>query len=177
MGGSQGAQAINKAVTEALPYLVKFADQIQIVHQTGAAEVASVQSMYEAGLVSHSEFLYCVRPFFETVEEIYSITDVMVCRAGGMTVAEVTACGIPAIFIPLPSQTGNDQVLNAKSIAEEGAAVVLEQGGFTGEILVDNLTNILLDQDRHERMVSASRALGKPNASENIAKSILSYMY
>ena len=93
-----------------------------------------------------------------------------------MTVAEVTACGIPAIFIPLPSQTGNDQVLNAYNIAEEGAAVVLEQGGFTIEMLVENLTHILLDQDTYEQMVSASRALGKPNASDNIAKSILSYM-
>lgn len=177
MGGSQGAQAINKAVTGALRYLVEFADQIQIVHQTGAAEVASVETEYEEKLVSDTEFLHCVRPFFDTVEEIYSITDVMVCRAGGMTVAEVTACGIPAIFIPLPSQTGNDQVLNAYSIAEAGAAVVLEQGEFTVEMLVENLTNILLDQATHKRMVSASRALGKPNASDNIAKSILSYMY
>ena len=69
----------------------------------------------------------------------------MVCRAGGMTVAEVTACGIPAIFIPLPSQTGNDQVLNAHAVAEKGGAMVLEQGMFTVETLVQNLVNILLD--------------------------------
>lgn len=176
MGGSQGAQAINKAVVDALPYLIEFADQIQIVHQTGATEVASVQTEYEQISVSDKGFLYCVRPFFDTVEEIYSVTDVMVCRAGGMTVAEVTACGIPAIFIPLPSQTGNDQVLNAYSVAEAGAAIVLEQGGFTVEALVESLTNILLDQDTYEQMVSASRALGKPNASDNIAKSILSHV-
>ena len=75
----------------------------------------------------------------------------MVCRAGGMTVAEVTACGIPAIFIPLPSQTGNDQVLNAHSVAEKGAAVVLEQGKFTVEMLVENLTNVLLDVPAYAR--------------------------
>ncbi len=176
MGGSQGAQAINTAVTGALPSLIEFADQIQIVHQTGSAEVVPVQTEYEEVLAADKKFLHCVRPFFDTVEEVYSITDVMVCRAGGMTVAEVTACGIPAIFIPLPSQTGNDQVLNAYSIAEGGAAVVLEQGEFTVEMLVENLTNILLDQDTHKRMVSASRVLGKPNASDNIAKSILSYV-
>ena len=106
MGGSQGAQAINTAVVSALPDLVEFADQIQIVHQTGAAEVAAVQTEYEKHSASRHEFRHCVRPFFDTVEEIYSIADVMVCRAGGMTIAEVTACGIPAIFIPLPSQTG-----------------------------------------------------------------------
>lgn len=174
MGGSQGAHAINEAIVAALPHLIGFTDHIQVVHQTGAAEVESVQAAYTRELASHEEFLYCVRPFFDTVEEIYSITDVMVCRAGGMTVAEVTACGIPAIFIPLPSQTGNDQVLNARTVAQQGAAVVLEQGAFTVETLVENLTNMALDGNTRQRMVTASRALGKPHASDDIAKSILS---
>ena len=174
MGGSQGARAINEAVVAALPYLVGFADRIQIVHQTGAAEMEAVQTEYEKGLASHKEFLHCVRPFFDAVEEVYSIADIMVCRAGGMTVAEVTACGIPAIFIPLPSQTGNDQVLNAQRVAEKGAAIVLEQGKFTVDILVETLTNILLNRRTHEQMVTASRALGKPHASDDIARSILS---
>ena len=189
MGGSQGAHAINEAMVAALPHLAEYADQIQIVHQTGAMEVEKIQNLYDQILASHrtatstpiqdnkarvggSGFLYCVKPFFDTVEEIYSITDVMVCRAGGMTIAEVTACGIPAIFIPLPSQTGNNQVLNAHTVAEAGAAVVLEQGTFTVETLVKNLTNMILDENRHERMVTASQALGKPDASDDIAKSI-----
>ncbi len=175
MGGSQGAHAINEAIVAALPHLIGFADRIQVVHQTGAAEVENVQAAYDRELASHKEFLYYVRPFFDTVEEIYSITDVMVCRAGGMTVAEVTACGIPAIFIPLPSQTGNDQVLNARTVAQQGAAVVLEQGAFTVETLVENLMNVALDGSTRQRMVTASRALGKPHASDDIAKSILSY--
>ena len=172
MGGSQGAHAINEAMVAALPHLAEYADQIQIVHQTGAMEVEKVQNLY--GQILASEFLYCVKPFFDTVEEIYSIADVMVCRAGGMTIAEVTACGIPAIFIPLPSQTGNNQVLNAHTVAEAGAAVVLEQGTFTVETLVKNLTNMTLEGSTRERMVTASRALGKPDASDAIAKSILS---
>lgn len=176
MGGSQGAHAINEAIVAALPHLVGFADRIQIVHQTGAAEVEMVQAAYERELASHEGFLYCVRPFFDTVEEIYNIADVMVCRAGGMTVAEVTACGIPAIFIPLPSQTGNDQVLNARTVAQQGAAVVLEQGAFTVETLIENLTNMALDGNTRQQMVTASRALGKPHASDDIAKSILSYV-
>ena len=177
MGGSQGARAINEAVIAALPHLIEFAEQVQIIHQTGAVEVEAVQTKYERILAPHTAFLHCVRPFFDAVEEVYSITDIMVCRAGGMTVAEITACGIPAIFIPLPSQTGNDQVLNARSVAEKGAAVVLEQGKFTVDMFVENLTDILLNQHTHEQMVTASRALGKPHASDNIAKSILSYMY
>ena len=189
MGGSQGAHAINEAIVAALPHLVEYTDQIQIVHQTGAMEVEKVQDAYDRTFASYRTanttpiqdsksrvgdpgFLYCVKPFFDTVEEIYSIADVMVCRAGGMTIAEVTACGIPAIFIPLPSQTGNNQVLNAHTVAEKGAAVVLEQGTFTVEVLVKNLTNMTLDGNTHERMVTASRALGKPNASDDIAESI-----
>ena len=172
MGGSQGAHAINEAIVAALPYLVGYSEQIQIVHQTGAIEIEKVQNLYDQILASHEGFLYCVKPFFDTVEEIYSITDVMVCRAGGMTIAEVTACGIPAIFIPLPSQTGNNQVLNAHTVAEAGAAVVLEQGTFTVETLVKDLTNMTLDENIHEQMVTASRALGKPDASDDIAKSI-----
>ena len=175
MGGSQGAHAINEAIVGALPHLVEFSDQIQIVHQTGAMEVEKVQAAYDRTIASREGFLYCVKSFFDTVEEIYSIADVMVCRAGGMTIAEVTACGIPAIFIPLPSQTGNNQVLNAHTVAEAGAAVVLEQGTFTVDILVKNLINMTLDGNIHEWMVTASRALGKPYASDDNAKSILSY--
>ena len=170
MGGSQGAHTINETMVTALPHLAEYADQIQIVHQTGTMEAEKVQNLY--GQILGSGFLYCVKPFFDTVEEIYSIADVMVCRAGGMTIAEVTACGIPAIFIPLPSQTGNNQALNAHTIAEAGAAVVLEQGTFTVETLVKNLTNMTLDGNTHKRMVAASRALGKPDASDDIAKSI-----
>ena len=177
MGGSQGAHAINDAIVAVLPQLLEFADRIQIVHQTGAAEAQAVQGVYHDKLESHPELRCCVQPFFSTIEEIYSIADVMVCRAGGMTVAEVTACGIPAIFIPLPAQTGNDQVLNAHAVAEKGGAVVLEQGIFTVESLVQNLVTILLDESTHERMVAASRALGKPDASDHIAKSILSLTY
>ena len=170
----RGAQAINDAIVDALPHLLEFADRLQIVHQTGAAKAETVQAAYHKKLGSHQEFRYCVQPFFDTVEEIYSIADVMVCRAGGMTVAEVTACGIPAIFIPLPSQTGNDQVLNARTVAEKGGAVMLEQGMFTVESLVQNLVDIALDRNTREPMVAASQALGKPHASDHIAKSILS---
>ena len=174
MGGSQGARAINDAVVAALPYLLKFDDRLQIIHQTGAAEAQKVQEAYQHTLGSHQEFRYCVQPFFDAVEEVYSIADLMICRAGGMTVAEVTACGIPAIFIPLPSQTGNDQVLNARVVAEKGGAVVLEQGMFTVESLVQNLVDIALDENTHQQMMAASQALGKPHASDHIAKSILS---
>ncbi len=169
MGGSQGAHAINAALMDALPLLTQLRAHIQVVHQTGEADAAAVMAAYEAAALSH-----CVQPFFDTVEEVYSIADVMVCRAGGMTVSEVTACGIPAIFIPLPAQTGNNQVLNARTVADAGAAIVLEQGAFTIDELVKHLTRITMDEQVHQQMVTASRAIGSPNASDEIAKAILS---
>lgn len=169
MGGSQGAHAINAAVMDALPRLAQLHASIQFVHQTGEADAAAVQAAY-----GETDFVHRVQPFFDTVEEVYSIADVMVCRAGGMTVSEVTACGIPAIFIPLPAQTGNNQVLNAYTVADAGAAIVLEQGAFTIDELVKHLTHITMDAQVHQQMVTASRAIGKPHASEEIALSVIS---
>lgn len=176
MGGSQGAHAINKAMGAALPQLSAFADRLQVVHQTGATDAEAVQAAYQAQQTlsskSDKKFLYRVQPFFDAVEEVYSIADVMVCRAGGMTVSEVTACGIPAIFIPLPAQTGNNQVLNAQTIASAGAAVVLEQHILTAEVLVEHLIRMTTNEKTYQQMVTASRVLGKPHASDDIAKSI-----
>ncbi len=187
MGGSQGARAINEVMIDACPLIAKFAmsdDQemdrdnidmhkssnscnIQIVHQTGKSHVEEVRDAYVQHGIPHH-----VQSFFDTVEEIYSITDVMICRAGGMTVSEVTACGIPAIFIPLPAAIGNNQVINAKSVANSGAAVVLEQDKFTPEDLVDHLINILTEEETYQQMRAASKDLGRPFACDTIAESL-----
>ena len=190
MGGSQGARAVNKVMIEACPLIaksvtsIKFikletgsecsdgleksrATQLQIVHQTGKTDVEDVQAAYTQHGIPHH-----VQPFFDQVEEIYSIADVMVCRAGGMTVSEVTACGIPAIFIPLPAAVGNNQVRNAETVANAGAAVVLEQEELTSESLVKELIRIITDKDIYQQMKIASQSLGRPNASDTIAESI-----
>ncbi len=178
MGGSQGAHAINQSLIESLPHLVRQAggrglDCLQIVHQTGTADLETVQETYKK---LNPCLPHRVEPFFDSVEEVYSITDLMVCRAGGMTVSEVTACGIPAIFIPLPAQTGNNQVLNARTIAAAGAAIVLEQGTFTTDQLVSHLLRITTDAKTHQTMANASQAIGKPKASEEIAHAILAQL-
>jgi UDP-N-acetylglucosamine--N-acetylmuramyl-(pentapeptide) pyrophosphoryl-undecaprenol N-acetylglucosamine transferase len=179
MGGSQGAHAVNKIMIEACPFIAKFAAslmsktdsaskvELQIVHQTGKTDAEQVQTTYaEHGIPHH------VQPFFDPVEEIYSIADVMICRAGGMTVSEVTACGIPAIFIPLPAAVGNNQVRNAETVANAGAAVVLEQEKITPEVLVEELIHIITDDSIYQQMKTASQDLGRPSASDTIAESI-----
>jgi len=187
MGGSQGARAINEAMIDACPLISMFdtsierkmnrdsivpvnnsySCKIQIVHQTGKSQVEEVRDAYDQHGIPHH-----VQSFFDTVEEIYSITDVMICRAGGMTVSEVTACGIPAIFIPLPAAIGNNQVTNAKSVANAGAAVVLEQDMFTPDVLVEQLFNILTKEETYQQMRTASENLGRPFACDTIAKSL-----
>ena len=187
MGGSQGAHAVNEVIIKACPLITKLITsvklhnniertgsqkngsdiQIQIVHQTGKTDVEEVEKAYVQHGIPHH-----VQPFFDKVEELYSITDVMICRAGGMTVSEVTACGIPAIFIPLPAAVGNNQVINAETVANAGAAIVLEQDKFTPDILVDQLIHILTDAEKYQQMKDASKHLGNPFASDTIAESL-----
>ena len=187
MGGSQGARAVNEVMIAASPLIAKFTSphaaetsglhtdhpensnvrQLQIVHQTGKTDVGKVEAAY----LKHG-IPYHVQPFFDPVEEIYSIADIMVCRAGGMTVSEVTACGIPAIFIPLPAAVGNNQVSNAQTVANAGAAVVLEQDTLTPESVVEELIRIVTDKDIYQQMKTASQNLGRPLASDTIAESI-----
>ena len=187
MGGSQGARVINDIMIETCPLIVQsiFTQQshdhsievekieemdpipLQIVHQTGKTGTKNVQDAYSSHAIPHY-----VSPFFDQVEEIYSIADVMICRAGGMTISEVTACGIPTIFIPLPAAVGNNQVSNAYTVANAGAAVVLEQDNLQPEDVVTELVRITTDEESYQDMKTASLHLGRPKASETIAESI-----
>ncbi len=188
LGGSQGAQAVNKVMIDACPLIAQLircdhsqentngtqyksdggSISIQIVHQTGKKDIDKVRESYQKHAIP-----CLVQSFFDPIEEIYSIADLMICRAGGMTVSEVTACGIPAIFIPLPAAVGNDQVQNAKTVADVRAAVVIRQENITPEKLVKQLFRILSDDTLYKEMKISSSNLGKPFASDTIAESIL----
>ena len=172
MGGSQGAHAINQLVIDMLSDLTPYHQQLQLIHQTGKTDYKQVRDYYDGSPLKH-----LVQPYFDAIEEVYSITDLMVCRAGGMTVSEITACGLPAIFIPLPSTAGNCQELNAQAVSARAAAVVLTQQTLTGTLLASQIIQIIGDSAKQRQMADASRQLGKPRASEEIAKSILSLMY
>ena len=129
----------------------------------------TVKARYQASSLRH-----LVQPYFDPIETIYGIADLMVCRAGGMTIAEITACGIPAIFIPLPTAAGDHQRLNAQAIAEVGGGVVLGQGALTGDKLAKEIIRIINDSEERQAMASRSRQLGNPHAGEEIAQSIFS---
>ena len=169
MGGSQGAHSINQVVINMLPELAPYHRHLQLVHQTGKIDYQQVRERYIGSPLKH-----LVQPYFDSIGEVYSITDLMVCRAGGMTISEITACGLPAIFIPLPSTPGNNQELNAQVIARSGAGVVLNQQTLTGRLLAEQIISITENPTKQQQMSNASRQFGNPRASEEIAKSVLS---
>ena len=157
MGGSQGAQAINQNVIDALDDLAPFNQRLQFVHQTGKADYKTVKARYQTSSLRH-----LVQPYFDPIETIYSIADLMVCRAGGMTIAEITACGIPAIFVPLPTAAGDHQRLNAQAIAEAEGGVVLDQRTLTGNRLAEAIIRIIDNPGRTAKDGKSESSVGQP---------------
>jgi UDP-N-acetylglucosamine--N-acetylmuramyl-(pentapeptide) pyrophosphoryl-undecaprenol N-acetylglucosamine transferase len=163
-GGSQGAKAINTAVIEALPALQAI-KELRITHQTGSQDHDRVTAAYrKAGLSAE------VVPFLYDMPAVLRSADLVVARAGGMTLAELTVCGKPAILIPLPTAIYNHQALNAAVMESAGAAVVLPQSDLHGARLADTITAILNNPDRLRAMSAGSAGIGRSDAAEVIVR-------
>jgi UDP-N-acetylglucosamine--N-acetylmuramyl-(pentapeptide) pyrophosphoryl-undecaprenol N-acetylglucosamine transferase len=162
-GGSQGAHAINVAMVEAAPQLAAGSPLLRLVHQTGERDVEMVRSAYrEAGLQAD------VEPFLYDMGRQLSTADVIVCRAGATTLAEITAAGKAAILIPLPTATDDHQRKNAEALAAAGAAEVLLQQHLTGAILADRLLALAHDAGRRRKIAAAAQSLARPDAARVI---------
>lgn len=166
-GGSQGAHAINMSVLKALEQLETMADKIQIIHQTGPEDYEQVKRCYQK-----SSIRSLVRSYFDEIPKVYGITDLVICRAGGMTISEITACGLPAILVPFPYATAEHQRFNAQAMVDAGAAVMILEDRLSGELLAQKITEILNDQKRFKEMTEASKNVSKPDAAYKIAKMI-----
>lgn len=170
-GGSQGAKAINSAMIEALPDLVDMRERLAVTHQTGDADQARVSTAYQtAGF--HAE----VVPFLYDMPRVLRAADLVVSRAGAMTIAEVTACGKPAILIPLPQAIYNHQARNAQVMESAGAAVVLPQAELTGPKLARTIKELLQDPARLTRMSARSLAMGRTDAAAAIVQECYALM-
>lgn len=164
-GGSQGAKAINSAVIEGLPELMKRQARLSIIHQTGEADHSRVAEAYRrAGITAQ------VTPFLYDMPSALRSADLVVARAGAMTVAELTACGKPAILIPLPQAIYDHQMHNAKVMEAAGAAVVLPQAELTGTRLAEAITGILDDPERLRTMSACSRGMRRIDAADAIVR-------
>ena len=165
VGGSQGAHAINVAMVEAAPRLAAGGPPVRLVHQTGERDVEMVRTAYrKAGLQAD------VEPFLYDMGRQLGLADVVVCRAGATTLAEITAAGKAAILIPLPGATDDHQRKNAEALAAAGASEVLLQRDVTGAVLADRIAALVADRERRQRMAAAARRLAKPDAAKVIVQ-------
>ena len=163
-GGSQGAHAINVAMVAAASRLAAAGLRLAITHQTGERDLDLVRAAYaDAGLAAR------VEAFIYEIDREMKAADVVICRAGATTLAELAASGTPAILVPLPTSTDDHQRRNAEVVARAGAAVALEERDLTGDTLAAAITALVGDAERRRRMAIAARQLARPDAAQRIA--------
>ena len=159
-GGSQGAVAVNELACKALGII---GGDVGIVHQTGEKDLAVTQQRYtDAGITAECS------AFIKDMASAYQRADVIIGRAGATTVAELAIAGKPAIFIPYPFAADNHQVINAREMAEAGAALMFEQSALTADKLVDALRPLLTDAKLRGQMGAQMKALAKPKAAATV---------
>lgn len=164
-GGSQGARAINQAMLRAVHDLLKRAPGLHIIHQTGERDYNQVRDGYaQAGVAAE------VEKFIDDMPAFFARADLVLCRSGASTVAEIAAAGKPAVFVPFPLAADDHQRRNAEAMEQAGAAVVLEETKLDEVWLVDTLSVLLEDPGRLARMSEAARAMAHPNAAREIAE-------
>jgi UDP-N-acetylglucosamine--N-acetylmuramyl-(pentapeptide) pyrophosphoryl-undecaprenol N-acetylglucosamine transferase len=163
-GGSQGAHAINVACVEAAAKLAASPTPLAVVHQTGERDLAMVRQGYErAGLAAR------VEPFLFEMDREMKAADLVVCRAGATTLAEITAAAKPAILVPLPTATDDHQRKNAQELAKAGAAEVIDQRDLSGNRLAVRIFALAADPAGRQRMSDTARGLARPDAARVIA--------
>ena len=162
-GGSQGARAINQAVLAALNKLEEIRQELHIIHQTGAQELEWVDAVYK-----NKEFDAEVHPFIMDMPSVYARADLLVCRAGATSIAEMTASGRASILIPYPYAADDHQTKNAEVLVRAGAAIMLPERGLSGEKLADAILSLYRDPTRISRMEACARRLARPHAVSEI---------
>jgi UDP-N-acetylglucosamine--N-acetylmuramyl-(pentapeptide) pyrophosphoryl-undecaprenol N-acetylglucosamine transferase len=163
-GGSQGAHAINQAVLDALPKLVEAVPSIHIIHQTGEQDYVDAQASYLNAMISAE-----VSPFIDDMPGAFARADLLLCRSGASTVAEITAAAKPAIFIPLPTAADDHQRKNAETLAVGGAARLLPQSELSPQRLVTDIAYLLANRSTLTAMSDAARRFAHPDAAAKIA--------
>jgi UDP-N-acetylglucosamine--N-acetylmuramyl-(pentapeptide) pyrophosphoryl-undecaprenol N-acetylglucosamine transferase len=167
-GGSLGAHSVNLAVIAALPQLKALGERLEIVHQTGEKDLEEVREAYR-----HEGVAGEVVPFINGMAAAYRRADLIVCRAGATTIAEVTACGKPALFIPFPHATGDHQRRNAEALFKEEACFLLDERELSGETLAAQILKLVEDPAVLEATARKARELARPEAARVIVDEML----
>ena len=173
-GGAQGASWVNRVVGEALEELL---EQAQVVHQCGDNPATGDRQWLEdrrARLPAAEATRYTIMPFVgEELGDLYAATTLMVTRAGAGTLNECCQLGLPAIYVPLPGASGNEQMANARLAERAGGAVVLPQAALTPASLVASVRDLLSDPGHLKEMGDCARTLAVPDAAERLADLVL----
>ena len=164
-GGSQGAHAINQAMIDSLPGLRSRIPEIHVIHQTGQRDYDLVEAAYQKTNMSGE-----VHKFIDDMPGMFARADLLVCRSGASTVAEITAAGRPAIFIPLPTAADDHQRQNAAALGEVNAARLLPQSELTSDRLAEEVAALLGNRASLAEMSQAARKLAHPDAAGEIAR-------
>jgi UDP-N-acetylglucosamine--N-acetylmuramyl-(pentapeptide) pyrophosphoryl-undecaprenol N-acetylglucosamine transferase len=161
VGGSLGAQALNEVLPKALAEM-PVDGRPQVVHQAGEKHITKLQANYQANYVEAE-----AKAFINDMAEMYNWADIVICRAGALTVAEVSAAGIASILVPFPYAVDDHQTSNAHYLSDAGAAILMPQGAFT----VAKIAALLQGLTREQCLTMAikARALGKPQATADVA--------
>ena len=162
VGGSLGAQALNEVLPQALALLPQ-AQRPQVVHQTGKKNLETVQAIYsQAGVAAD------IRAFLDDMAQQYARADVVICRAGALTIAELAAAGVASVLVPFPFAVDDHQTHNARFLSEQGAAILLSQKELSAERLAQLLEE--LTREKLLAMAQAARGLAKTDATQQVAK-------
>jgi UDP-N-acetylglucosamine--N-acetylmuramyl-(pentapeptide) pyrophosphoryl-undecaprenol N-acetylglucosamine transferase len=170
LGGSLGARGMNERVFRGLAALRDAVGApFQVIHSTGSLEdaVEAERAYFGAGIVA------CVSPFFVDMGAVYGTADVVLCRAGGTTVAELAALGIPPVFVPYPHHGDAHQSKNAEAYVKSGAASLVEETALSPEMLAEHVAPLLADPARRARRARAMRRMGRPDAADRVVDLIL----
>jgi UDP-N-acetylglucosamine--N-acetylmuramyl-(pentapeptide) pyrophosphoryl-undecaprenol N-acetylglucosamine transferase len=166
-GGSQGALPINRAVVDAMDHLAGRKSELSIVHQTGERDYNAVRTAY-----ARREIKAEVVPFLTNMAERFAWADVIVCRAGAITAAEIAAAGRAAIFIPFGAATDSHQLRNAQEMSRAGAGRLIPEPELTAERLTKEIFALLDQPGEIERLASSAKRLARPNAARSIVNLI-----
>lgn len=166
VGGSLGAQALNEQLPAALNLLKQ---PLIVVHQCGQSQLEATQKRYES--LDNPQLAVQVVPFIEDMATAYGEVDLVICRAGALTVTEIATVGVAAVFIPLPHAVDDHQTANARYLVDAEAALLCPQRELTPESLSDRLAPIL-QRDALLAMAIRARAMAQPHATETVVEAI-----
>ena len=163
-GGSQGSRILNETMAGALLFLARLKDSVDIVHQTGPANVESVQKAYRESAFQNAR----VVPYLDPMAGEIAAADLVVCRAGAMTIGELAAVGRAAILVPFAAPTNKHQENNARVVERAGGAIVITERELSPERLAAAISEVISDPARAARMGAAAKSLASPEATKTI---------